>query len=108
MGFIQLQGVADIAVDIARAQIGLGHGDDAVAAAHEATVFWQRFAAKQRDAGIALLWQARALAAVGRAPDATAALREATLILDSHGMTADRALLEQTRREIQAPPAVRR
>jgi serine/threonine-protein kinase len=100
--------VADIAVDIARAQIGLGRGDDAVAAVHEATDFWRRFAPEQRDAGIALLWQARALAAVGRAPEATAALREASLILDAHGMTADRALLEPTRREIHAPPTVRR
>jgi hypothetical protein len=48
------------------------------------------------------------LAAVGRAPEATAALREASLILDAHGMTADRALLEPTRREIHAPPTVRR
>jgi tetratricopeptide (TPR) repeat protein len=101
--------LADIAVDIARAQIGLGRGDDAVAAAHEATAFWRRFAPEQRDAGIALLWQARALATVGRAREATAALREATFILDAqHGMTADRALLEQTRREIHAPPTVRR
>jgi tetratricopeptide (TPR) repeat protein len=100
--------LADIAVDITRAQIGLGRGDDAVAAAHEAMAFWRRFAPEQRDAGIALLWQARAFAAVGRAPEATAALREATLILDAHGMSADRALLEQTRLGIRTPPSVRR
>lgn len=100
--------VADIAVDIARAQIGRGYGDDAVAAAREAAAFWRRFAPEQRDAGIALLWQARALAAVGRASEASAALSEATLILDAHGLTADRALLEQARREIQSPPTVRR
>ena len=100
--------LADIAVDIARAQVGLGSGDDAVAAAHEAVAFWGRFAPEQRDAGIALLWQARAFAAVGRAPEATAALREATLILDAHGMSADSALLEQTRLGIRAPPSVRR
>lgn len=100
--------VADIAVDIARAQLGLGRSDDAVAAAYEATAFWRRFAPEQRDAGIALLWQARALAAVGRALESSATLREATLILDAHGMTSDRALLEQTRREIHASPTARR
>src|SRR4029077_5121862 len=100
--------LADIAVAIARAQIELGRGDDALAAAREATDFWLRFAREQRDAGIALLWQARALAAVGRAPEATAALREATLVLDAHGMSADRALFEQTRRDIDSPATVRR
>ncbi len=100
--------VADIAVDMARAQLELGRGADAVAAANEATAFWRRFAPEQRDAGIALVWQSRALATVGRAPEAAAALREATLILDAHGMTADRALLEQTRREVHASPTARR
>ena len=66
-----------MAVDIARAQIALGRGEEAVATAHEAAAFWERFAAERPEAGIAMLWEARALAAAGRTPEATTLLRQA-------------------------------
>ncbi len=100
--------LADIAIDMVRAQIRLDRVDEAAAAAHEATAFWQRFAPEQRDTGVALIWEARALAGAGRAPEGAALLRQAAVILGTDGVAADRALLEQMQREIHAPTTARR
>ena len=88
--------LAEIAVEIAQAQIALGRADDAVAPAQEAVAFWSRFDPNHRNTGIALLWQARAFAATGSAPKAADALRQATVILATAGLPADQALLTQT------------
>ena len=91
--------LANIATNIARAQIALGHVDEAVLPAEEAVAFWSRFDPNQRDTGIALVWHARALAAAGDASRAADALHQAGNVLSYTGRPADRALLKQTRRD---------
>ena len=100
--------LAEIAVDIARAQLMLGHAGEAVTATQEAMTFWKGFDPDQRYAGVALLWHARAFAATGSAPKAADALRQATVILATAGLPADQALLTQTQSEIRTPPIARR
>jgi eukaryotic-like serine/threonine-protein kinase len=100
--------LADIAVNIARAHFALGHAQDALRAAEEAAAFWSRFDSSHPDAGAALLWLARALAATGRDAEAHNALRQAAAILASAGLPGDRALLEQTQRELGGPETARR
>ncbi len=56
---------ADLLVNLAQAHIALGRPNEAVAAAGRAAAFWQEFDPKNRSAGVALLWHARALASVG-------------------------------------------
>jgi hypothetical protein len=63
--------------------------------------FWSGFDSQQRDTGVALLWQARALAAVGQVQQAADALSQAARILASTSLPADRVLLQQTQREIR-------
>jgi tetratricopeptide (TPR) repeat protein len=93
--------LADISVDIARAQISLARPDMAVAAADDAVAFWSRFDPNHRDTGVALLWQARALAASGQQENAADAVGRAGSILASSSLPADRALLQQTRRDMR-------
>ena len=57
---------ADLLIDLARAQLALGHPREAAAAAAEAEEFWSRFDAHNRQAGLAQLWHARALLADGQ------------------------------------------
>ena len=99
--------LADIAVNIARAQIALGHADEALAPAEEAAAFWRSFDPNHRSTGIALLWQARALAATGDASKAADVLRQARDILATAGLRADQTLLAQTREEMRGAPIVR-
>ena len=69
----------------------------------EAVGFWSRFDPNSRSSGIALLWQARALAAAGQAQKAVDVMRQAADILAPAGLPVDQALLEQTQRELRAP-----
>jgi serine/threonine-protein kinase len=92
--------LADIAVGLARAHVALGHSEQAVAAAEEATAFWLRFDPANRDAGIAHLWHARALAATGDAVRAAETARRAAAVLAEKGRPDDRVLLAQVQREI--------
>jgi eukaryotic-like serine/threonine-protein kinase len=87
--------LADVAVDIARANIAQGQVEEAVATTGEAVAFWSHFDRNQRAAGVAHLWQGRALAAAGDVTAATKALRQASDILAIAGLPADQALLEQ-------------
>jgi serine/threonine-protein kinase len=93
--------LADIALHIAQAELALGRAAKAKAAADEAVAFWTRFDPNQRDTGVALLWQARALAASGQSQDAAVAVGRAAGILASSGLPADRTLLQQTQREMR-------
>jgi serine/threonine-protein kinase len=92
--------LAEIALDIARAQIALSQVDEAVAAAADAATFWRAFDPRHREAGLAHLWLARALGAAGDFARATDALLRADAILDLGGSAQDRALLEQTRADL--------
>jgi tetratricopeptide (TPR) repeat protein len=93
--------LADIALNLARAHLALGRANDALEPARYAVAFWSGFDSKQRDTGVALLWQSRALAASGQAQSAADAVRQASAILASTSLPADRALLHQTQREIR-------
>ena len=94
--------LADIALDITQAQLALGRATEARVAADEAVAFWTRFDPNQRDTGVALLWQARAMAASGQPEDAATAVDRATRILASSSLPADRALLQQTQRRLRS------
>src|SRR5262249_24433467 len=100
--------LADIAVDIARAEIALGHSDRALASAPDAVTFGRRFDANHRNTGIGLLWQAGALAATGNASGAADAMRRASDILATTGLPADQAVITQPQGEIRASPIVQR
>jgi hypothetical protein len=100
--------LADIAIDIARAQIALGRDDQALAPTEEAVAFWSHFDPDQRAAGVALLWEGRALAAAGDVAAATKVLRQAGDILATAGLSTDQALLEQTQRDMRASSATHR
>jgi tetratricopeptide (TPR) repeat protein len=63
---------ADLLIDLARAQLALGHSRDAVAAAGRAEEFWNRFDARNRQAGLAAHWHARAQLAARRELEAGA------------------------------------
>ena len=93
--------LADIALNLTRANLALGRPAQAKVAADEAVAFWTRFDPSQRDTGVALLWQAQALAASGEPEDATVAVGRAAGILASSSLPADSALLQQTQRAIQ-------
>jgi serine/threonine-protein kinase len=94
--------LAEISVDIARAQLALGHADEALTAAQEAAAFWLRFDPDNRYTGVALLWQARALTAADNAQKAADFTRRAGAILATSGLPSDRALLLHAQRELAA------
>ena len=94
--------LAGIAIDIGRAQLALGHAGEAVAATQEAATYWSQFAPDHRHAGIALLWQVRALIAAGDANTASQILPQARDILSIAGSPGDRTLLEQTHDDLRA------
>jgi serine/threonine-protein kinase len=99
--------LADISIDLSRAQFALGQPDLAQMAAREALTFWERLDPRGRDRGVALLWLARALAAMGQMPQASDALHEARGALGATSLPDDGALLAQAQREITAPTTVR-
>jgi serine/threonine-protein kinase len=90
---------ADLQVILARTHLALGNVDAAIAAAAEATAFWQRFDPVSRAAGLAHLWLCRSLLAAGRAGEAAEALRDAGAALADSAQPADRDLLERTQRD---------
>jgi serine/threonine-protein kinase len=94
--------LADVAVDIARAQLQLGRAAEAAASAAGAVKFWNRFGPKLRDTGLALFWEARALHASGRMPQAAESMRQAVEILAAEGLPADQTTLQQARVELRA------
>ncbi|HVY81599.1 MAG TPA: protein kinase [Steroidobacteraceae bacterium] len=96
---------ADLLIDLARAQLALGHPVDAAAAAARADEFWSGFDARNRQAGLAALWHARALQAEGQAQQAAETWKRASAVLAKAALPADGSLLAQTRREFQAVPA---
>jgi serine/threonine protein kinase len=53
---------ADLHIDLARAELALGHAREAAAAAAEAETFWSRFDPRNPQAGVARQWHSRALA----------------------------------------------
>jgi serine/threonine-protein kinase len=93
--------LADVALDIAQAQLALGRASEAVDPAGEAVAYWSGFDRTQRDTGIALIWHARALAAAGEPTKAADAFGQAQGILASTTLPADRVLLEQTQRQLR-------
>jgi len=94
--------LADALLSLSRAQLVLGHVDDALASSERTVVFWNGFDRTNRSAGLALLWRARALAAAGDLTAAAEAASRATAILANAGSETDRALLAQFRRESNA------
>jgi serine/threonine-protein kinase len=92
--------LGDVATRLAQAQFALGHLTEALAAAEEATAFWLRFDPANRDAGIAHLWHARALAATGDAVRSAETVRRAAAVLAEKGQPGDRVLLGQVEREV--------
>jgi tetratricopeptide (TPR) repeat protein len=92
--------LADIDVHSARGRIALGRFDAAIEDAGNAARFWQRLAPSGRDHGIALLWQARALAGRGDTPAATAALADSTRIIATAGLPDDRAQVERAQHDL--------
>ncbi|HSL71619.1 MAG TPA: hypothetical protein VK864_15335 [Longimicrobiales bacterium] len=93
---------ADLLIDLARAQLALGHSREAAAAAARAEEFWSRFDAGNRQAGLAALWHARALLAQGQAQQASQTWERASAVLAKAALPADRTVLTETRRELQA------
>ncbi|WP_295641169.1 serine/threonine-protein kinase [uncultured Methylibium sp.] len=94
--------LAEIDLDVARAQLALGRPVEAAVAAAAAATTWSGFDGRRRDAGTAGLWLARALAASGRHADAAAAARRAEAALAGSSRPADRELLRETRRLLAA------
>jgi tetratricopeptide (TPR) repeat protein len=99
---------ADLQVNLARAHLELGNIDAAIAAAAEATTFWQRFDPVNRAAGLAHLWRARSLLAAHRDNEAARSLQQAADILATAALPRDRALLARTGRELSAKQIARR
>jgi tetratricopeptide (TPR) repeat protein len=91
---------ADLLVSLARAQIAGGRAEEAVASADQAATFWRSFDPANRNTAVATLWHARALYAADHAQKASETLRQASAILRTKGSPAERALLEQTQREM--------
>jgi tetratricopeptide (TPR) repeat protein len=94
---------ADLLIDIARAQLILGHPADAVTAAARAEEFWKQFDAQNRQAGLAQLWHARALLAQGDQYQAFETGERALAVLDKAALPVDGPLLTQIRRELRVP-----
>jgi serine/threonine-protein kinase len=92
--------LADIYVDISRSALALGNPAEALGVTQEAAAFWLRFDPSNRHTGLALLWQARALAATGDTDKSAAVLRRATAVLATSVVASDRALLFDTRRAL--------
>ena len=92
--------LADLLVNMARAQLAAGRVDEAVASAEKATAFWNSFDPINRSTGMAALWHARALVAAGKDSAAIASLHQASEILAAAGLPYDRALLKRTRHEL--------
>jgi tetratricopeptide (TPR) repeat protein len=99
---------ADLLVCLARAQIATGRAGDAVASAEQAATFWNGFDSRNRNTGVASLWLARALYAVGHVQKAAETLRQASAVLSAAGLPGDRALLERTQREMSPSQPARR
>ncbi len=95
--------LAEIDLDIARAQLALGRPVEAAAAAAAAATAWSGFEGRRRDAGIALLWQAQAQARAGQRAAAADAARRAETLLARAEDPAARAMLRQTRRALATP-----
>jgi tetratricopeptide (TPR) repeat protein len=91
---------ADLLVSLTRAQVAAGRAEEAVASADQAATFWRAFDPPSRSTGMATLWHARALSAAGQVQKASETLRQASAILRTNGLPAERALLERTQREI--------
>jgi serine/threonine-protein kinase len=93
---------ADLLIDLARAQLALGHPAEATNAAAQGAAFWTRFDPENRQAGLAQLWHARALLAAGQGEPALQSWKRAAGVLSRAALPADRTLLAQSRREFQA------
>jgi hypothetical protein len=92
---------ADLLVSLTRAQIAGGRAEDAVASADQAATFWRSFDPANRRTAVASLWHARALHAAGHEQKAAETLRQASALFRTTGLPAERALLEQTQREMR-------
>jgi serine/threonine-protein kinase len=99
---------AEVLVSLTRAQLAVGRADEAVASADQAATFWRSFDAANRSTAVASLWHARALYAAGHVQQAAETLRQASTMLGRTGLPADRALLKQTEREMNASPRLTR
>jgi serine/threonine protein kinase len=86
-------------VSLARAELALNNVSAAVTASGRAVEFWTSFDDTNRSAGVALLWQARALSVAGEAKKDREAWQRASEILKKVGLPNDRSLLEQAHRE---------
>ena len=76
----------------------LGNAAAAAPLLTAADAFWHVFAPAHRHAGLAKLYLAQALWALGDKPAATAALRLAQTLLASSAFASDRALLQSAQR----------
>jgi tetratricopeptide (TPR) repeat protein len=93
---------AEVLVKLARTYLALDQAKEALTASEGAARFWRAFDPANREAGVAHVWHARALAAIGDAAKAADALREATGILATTGLPTDRNLLVQAQRALDA------
>ncbi|MBC8058927.1 MAG: protein kinase [Rhizobiales bacterium] len=91
--------LAETLVNVARAELALNNVKGAVAASGRAVEFWTSFDDTNRSAGVAMLWQARALNVAGEATKDREAWQRASEILKKVGLPADRSLLDQAQRE---------
>ena len=91
---------ADLLVTLSRAQVASGRAEEAVTSADQAATFWRSFDPANRSTAVATLWHARALNAAGHVQKASETLRQASAILRTNGLPSERALLEQTQREM--------
>ena len=89
---------ADTLVALGRAHLQLGNAAAAAPLLTAADAFWHVFAPAHRHAGLAKLYLAQALWALGDKPAATAALRLAQTLLASSAFASDRALLQSAQR----------
>ena len=96
---------ADALVAAGRALLALGHADDATVSIAEAVRFWSDFGAGTRSAGLAFLWHARALAAVGQPAAAAEALARGKQVLAASPFASDKALLASLQRELSMKAA---
>ena len=92
---------ADLLVSLARAQIAGGRAEEAVASADQAATFWRSFDSANRNTAVATLWHARALYGAGDAQKGAETLRQASAMFSSTSLPSERALLEQTQRDMR-------
>jgi serine/threonine-protein kinase len=89
--------LANMDVYTARARLALGDIGEALTGARRAVDYWQRVDPRNREHAVALLWQARALAAMGDSSRAAQSLDASADIFASAAIPGDGAMVESAR-----------